>query len=95
MKNMQMLNYKELDKLLTIERILDYTLNTIVVLWMLSFVAICVMNSLIPAIIFGILWITMHLVNKKYKYIEDKIYEYKVIIINNNVNGTTCSKVGD
>ncbi len=95
MKDMHMLNYKELDKLLTIESILEYTLNTIVVLWMLSFAAICVMNSWIPAIIFGILWITMYLVNKKYKYIEDKIYEYKVIIINNNVNGTTCSKVGD
>lgn len=76
--------YEELDKLLTIERILDYTLNTIIVLWMLSFIAIFVMNSWIPAIIFGILWITMHLVSKKYKYIEDKIYEYKVIIYNKN-----------
>lgn len=92
---MHQIDYKELDKLLTIERILEYTLNTIVILWLVSFVAICVMNSWIPVIIFGSLWIAMYLVNKKYKYVDDKIYEYKVLIINNNVKGTTCSKVGD
>lgn len=87
--------YEELDKLLTIERRLEYTFNTIAVLWMLSFIAIFVMNSWIPAVIFGILWITMHLVSKKCKYIEDITYKYKVILINNINNGTTCSKAGD
>lgn len=82
-----MLNYKELDKLLTIENILEYVLNTIAILWMLSIIAICVMNSWIPVIIMISLFIIMYLVGKKYKYIEDKI--------NNNVNGTTCSKAGD
>ena len=75
-----MINYKELDKLLTVKNILEYTLYVIAVLWLLSFVAICIMNSWVPVIIFGSLWLIMYLVDKKYKYIEDKIYD-----INNNV----------
>ena len=79
--------YKELDKLLTIKNILEYVLYAIVTLWLLAWLAICIMNSWVPVIIFGSLWIAMYLVNKKYKYIEDKI--------NNNIRGTTCSKAGD
>ncbi len=89
------MNFKELNKLLTVKNILEYVEYTIATLWLLSLIAICLMNSWIPVIIFGSLWIIMYLVDKKYKYIDDKIYEYKVIIINNKNNGTTCSKAGD
>ena len=75
-----MINYKELNKLLIIKNVLEYTLYVIAILWLLSFVTICIMNSWVPVIIFGSLWIIMYLVDKKYKYIEDKIYD-----INNNV----------
>ena len=67
---------KEFDKLLTIKNILEYVLYTIATLWLLSLLAMCIMNSWIPVIIFGSLWILMYLVDKKYKNIEDKVYEY-------------------
>lgn len=92
---MKKMNFKEHDKLLTIKNILEYVEYTIATLWLLSLIAICIMNSWVPVIIFGSLWLIMYLVDKKYQYIDDKVYEYKVIIINNKNNGTTCSKVGD
>lgn len=90
---------KEFHKLLTIQNILDYVLYTIVTIWFLSLLAIFITNSWISVIIFGIIWLIMLLVGRKCDYIDDKVYEYKLVIININKyirnNGTTCSKDGD
>lgn len=92
---MKKMNFKDFNKLLTIKNILEYVLYAIATLWLLSLIAICLMNSWVPVIIFGSLWLIMYLVDKKYKNIEDKVYKYKFVIINNKNNGTTCSKAGD